>query len=213
MPKRRRSAIRQTLPPIALILIASMWAGSLTWRVIYATDHVQVILSDGCIIAWSGPSPDDSRRGFVVSRPLEWRNAAGRVPMLLPDVRQAWPFRTNALHIPLTLPLYALLALHLSRSTWRRISRLSIAGICLRLFVLILLGYPLIVSAEHQSHSAAALLMAMIAAPISLAYGFQLVEKIRTMPRSYPAGHCQRCGYDLTGNESGICSECGAVVS
>jgi hypothetical protein len=25
----------------------------------------------------------------------------------------------------------------------------------------------------------------------------------------YPPGHCQRCGYDLTGNESGICPECG----
>jgi hypothetical protein len=24
------------------------------------------------------------------------------------------------------------------------------------------------------------------------------------------AGHCQRCGYDLTGNVSGRCSECGA---
>ena len=22
-------------------------------------------------------------------------------------------------------------------------------------------------------------------------------------------GHCQRCGYDLTGNVSGVCSECG----
>ena len=26
---------------------------------------------------------------------------------------------------------------------------------------------------------------------------------------SYAPGHCQRCGYDLTGNESGICPECG----
>jgi len=23
-------------------------------------------------------------------------------------------------------------------------------------------------------------------------------------------GHCRVCGYNLTGNESGICSECGA---
>ncbi|HEY3241813.1 MAG TPA: hypothetical protein VGM03_00550 [Phycisphaerae bacterium] len=22
-------------------------------------------------------------------------------------------------------------------------------------------------------------------------------------------GHCQRCGYDLTGNTSGVCPECG----
>ncbi len=24
-----------------------------------------------------------------------------------------------------------------------------------------------------------------------------------------PAGHCQHCGYDLTGNTSGVCPECG----
>ena len=26
-------------------------------------------------------------------------------------------------------------------------------------------------------------------------------------------GHCPRCGYDLTGNASGKCSECGAAIS
>lgn len=27
--------------------------------------------------------------------------------------------------------------------------------------------------------------------------------------REYPAGHCPACGYDLTGNVSGLCPECG----
>jgi hypothetical protein len=30
--------------------------------------------------------------------------------------------------------------------------------------------------------------------------------------RRVPPGHCQRCGYDLTGNTSGICPECGSSV-
>ncbi len=30
----------------------------------------------------------------------------------------------------------------------------------------------------------------------------------RDRPR-IPPGHCQKCGYNLTGNVSGICSECG----
>lgn len=30
--------------------------------------------------------------------------------------------------------------------------------------------------------------------------------------RPFPEGHCRRCGYDLRGNESGRCSECGAGV-
>lgn len=28
--------------------------------------------------------------------------------------------------------------------------------------------------------------------------------------RRPPPGHCQKCGYDLTGNESGVCPECGS---
>ena len=28
--------------------------------------------------------------------------------------------------------------------------------------------------------------------------------------RRPPKGHCRKCGYDLTGNVSGVCSECGA---
>jgi hypothetical protein len=28
----------------------------------------------------------------------------------------------------------------------------------------------------------------------------------------FPPGHCRRCGYDLAGNVSGACPECGAVV-
>ena len=27
-----------------------------------------------------------------------------------------------------------------------------------------------------------------------------------------PPGHCTTCGYNLTGNESGICSECGTPI-
>ena len=30
--------------------------------------------------------------------------------------------------------------------------------------------------------------------------------------RRIPPGHCRKCGYDLTGNESGICPECGEPV-
>jgi hypothetical protein len=28
----------------------------------------------------------------------------------------------------------------------------------------------------------------------------------------YPPGHCQNCGYNLTGNVSGICPECGRGI-
>ena len=31
--------------------------------------------------------------------------------------------------------------------------------------------------------------------------------------RRFPPGHCQKCGYDLTGNVSGRCPECGKAAS
>ncbi|UCE61576.1 MAG: hypothetical protein JSU63_07460 [Phycisphaerales bacterium] len=31
-------------------------------------------------------------------------------------------------------------------------------------------------------------------------------------PKRYPAGSCQKCGYDLTGNVSRICPECGCAT-
>jgi hypothetical protein len=35
---------------------------------------------------------------------------------------------------------------------------------------------------------------------------------IAILGHRFPAGHCRRCGYDLTGNASGICPECGQKV-
>ena len=29
----------------------------------------------------------------------------------------------------------------------------------------------------------------------------------------YPPGHCRTCGYDLTGNVSGVCPECGTAIA
>jgi hypothetical protein len=31
--------------------------------------------------------------------------------------------------------------------------------------------------------------------------------------RSIPAGNCTACGYNLTGNTSGVCPECGTAIS
>ena len=31
--------------------------------------------------------------------------------------------------------------------------------------------------------------------------------------RRHPSGHCQHCGYNLTGNQSGICPECGCATT
>lgn len=52
------------------------------------------------------------------------------------------------------------------------------------------------------------LLMLLIPRVVTVSLAFSCA---RLMARRHeiPPGHCQRCGYDLTGNASGICPECG----
>lgn len=38
-----------------------------------------------------------------------------------------------------------------------------------------------------------------------------LIKAIRGRHRAKP-GHCSKCGYDLTGNISGVCPECGTTI-
>jgi len=44
----------------------------------------------------------------------------------------------------------------------------------------------------------------LVGAPLAVAWGR---ERARV-----PPGHCRKCGYDLTGNISGRCPECGTTV-
>ncbi len=39
------------------------------------------------------------------------------------------------------------------------------------------------------------------------------IHALSTRRLPYPPGHCQTCGYNLTGNVSGVCPECGTPVS
>lgn len=40
-----------------------------------------------------------------------------------------------------------------------------------------------------------------------------LAAYLRWAERPFPPGHCQSCGYALTGNLSGICPECGTAIN
>ena len=40
----------------------------------------------------------------------------------------------------------------------------------------------------------------------------QIEPLIREGRPLHPLGHCQQCGYNLTGNVSGVCPECGTEV-
>jgi len=50
----------------------------------------------------------------------------------------------------------------------------------------------------------------MVALPLGLWLAAMLRQELK---RRIKPGHCRVCGYNLTGNESGICSECGTKIS
>lgn len=43
--------------------------------------------------------------------------------------------------------------------------------------------------------------------------GVWLIGSRRPKKPPFPPGHCQSCGYDLTGNVSGVCPECGTLTA
>jgi hypothetical protein len=48
--------------------------------------------------------------------------------------------------------------------------------------------------------------------PLWIPFVITLTVALVSRPRRYPLGYCVRCGYDLTGNVSGVCPECGTTT-
>ncbi len=47
---------------------------------------------------------------------------------------------------------------------------------------------------------------------VTNSFSWMLYLVVFLLRQRYPRGHCQGCGYDLTGNESGVCPECYMTV-
>jgi len=48
---------------------------------------------------------------------------------------------------------------------------------------------------------------------LGMPIGILVYRVISSYHRRYPAGFCQICRYNLTGNESGVCPECGTPIA
>lgn len=55
-------------------------------------------------------------------------------------------------------------------------------------------------------------LIVVVWMPVGLITMFWALDRLGWLPRRYEAGHCKQCGYNLTGNVSGVCPECGTKV-
>jgi DNA-directed RNA polymerase subunit RPC12/RpoP len=61
-----------------------------------------------------------------------------------------------------------------------------------------------------RDRARAELLFALISLAIGCGAGFYWCRTRSPVRRPFPPGHCRKCGYNLTGNVSGRCPECGA---
>jgi hypothetical protein len=111
----------------------------------------------------------------------------------------------NALGIAFCLGLLvAPLVLLVYRTSWfARYISLGLAVVWLAVLVELL--------SSPSWHGPAAIVL-MPAVPLLLATAGVYRHWSRPVGPTYPAGCCQKCGYDLTGNVSGTCPECGTEI-
>ncbi len=79
----------------------------------------------------------------------------------------------------------------------------------------VLLGIAMLKVAFHSLDAPHALYALNMTLLLTAAYAIFIVGdvlRIRKALNKPPPGHCEMCGYDLTGNVSGICSECGTPI-
>jgi hypothetical protein len=69
-------------------------------------------------------------------------------------------------------------------------------------------GIQWLPSVDHSSGIMVVVPIWMLLVVIAIPTAFLWVRDRRRFPR----GHCQACGYNLTGNVSGVCPECGRKV-
>ncbi len=72
-----------------------------------------------------------------------------------------------------------------------------------------LLVRPLGFTGQDRRNFIGAMIWLGVEGLLLAAMGLGLLFSLR---RRIPPGHCQKCGYDLTGNSSGRCPECGQTL-
>lgn len=212
---RRRSRIRRVLKWVGTavcVLILVAWRGSNHWYVAHAGQHLYVALSEGCVVLDYFPVPLGQA---YPGTPAGWQVYHERFvrPRLAPRFWTEHRFSQGVgwiLWLPLWMPFAATVIPtvflwwrdrrtsvgQFSRS--RRVLKWAGLATCSLLWIRngmtgLFLGRPDL------------LVLWGVAAALTL------IMWRPDRPR-FPSGHCQRCGYDLTGNVSGRCPECGTRI-
>jgi hypothetical protein len=76
----------------------------------------------------------------------------------------------------------------------------------------IFFGVAVLVESALPIHGQESLVWAFVIWAFFLGYFTIWIMRWFKRPKSFPAGSCPVCGYNLTANTTGICPECGSVI-
>ncbi|MCB9853549.1 MAG: hypothetical protein H6819_10670 [Phycisphaerales bacterium] len=202
MSRPRSTISLWTIWAIALLVTCSLWTISHRWNVCYAGDYGFVVVTNGYLILPVGGTRTWGDWGWWVQAPwpdpmVAWSEFAW--PLLIGPVPQ---MGTTGVYLPFAtcygcLILWPLLKL----AAWIRPS-IGLASV----FVSVsLLFYALMLPVYPDAHSRFLLVTWIVT---FMTASLTLCDAVRNRRRNRP-GSCAHCSYDLTGNASGVCPECG----
>jgi len=198
MSRSQRKPIRFTLALIACVAAGALV--SITHRVgiCYAGSFFCWSLTDGMLVLplRLSFSPNWGPWGFWLQAP--WRGAGSFQSQI----------QTPTLSIPLVFIFWALLAVVARRLVWivlrlRAELREVLKWVCNLAWIWMAFGL------SYLDDEAAVVLSAILVPSVMLVFMDRRVVRRRSAD---PTPRCKTCGYNLTGNVSGICPECGTLI-
>ncbi len=199
---------------LVAILVTSIWC-----QFGYESDTQAFYLCSGALTAWDDGSAPASEGAWVWRSPGRWGFTGPRVGLWFygrlrsPSYVQIplW-FPSVLIAVPATIAWRRSRSrsygpFHLTLQTYLWFFGVHVSGAWLLLFSAGVLGYT--TGAGHWSLFATSLTL-MAFAPL----GAFIWSDIDVRRRNRDAGgvYCATCGYNLTGNESGVCPECATEV-
>lgn len=212
----RRTRLRLVAWICAVVVLVALYAVGVERCVSYAGGSLFFVLTDGYVVV---PFPDGKPRtwgdwGWWVQDP--WQNGVSYAQpheLALPRIKTTRQIQSRGLHVPLSFILVVMALIPAMRRVRQRYHTISsggllrLAGGCLLCAFINPVAY-LGLTFCHPTLASTVLMVLNATGLIVLVVACQILITSRRATR-YPPGHCQTCGYNLTGNVSGICPECG----
>lgn len=213
LQKLQRRHVMQWSIIVLFVLLLIVYEISFKYGFYYARGRIYFALTDGFLILPSGNGQLDYGDWGLLTEPA-WDVSSHCICDVVPRHGLEWPFRGPVLLLPFMFAfLWIFVALAvvmpgmIAKLPRKTLNAIGLWG---------LVAYFLVVLIHHNFLSEnlqRALMPLECWVPIVWIPACWLSLKEDIKERYLPAGLCRICKYNLTGNISGICPECGSAVA